>query len=152
MLVGYPDSSAVGVDDEDVVGDVINGLGVLARHADMTGAVGDLCVGSQILTNYEMSLARLGLPGRRVIRETRPVWTDTPIGKRTAPIEAVVVPGPSLVALTRNVTSDLFSPFGLPQPLQITVDNKLDRRFFADQGRQAAHWAKQAGVRIVDSD
>lgn len=152
MLFGYPHSGSK-VYDEDVVGDVINGVGVLARHAEKTGAVGDLCVGSQILTNYEISLAHLGLPNRGIIMGTRSVFTDTPVGKRTTPIDAAALSGPSLVALTRNVTSDLFSPFGLPQPYQMTMDSQLVLQFFSDQGReQAEHWATQAAVQILRSD
>lgn len=139
--------------DEELVGDVINGLGVLARHANKAGAVGDLCIGSQILTNPGLSLGHANPLGRvMAMRRARPVAGDTPIGKRTTPIDGAADPGPSLVALTRNVTSDLFSPFGIPQTYHITANNQLVLSLFRERGTQVRDWAVKAGVQICQSN
>lgn len=132
--------------DEEVVGDVINGLGVLARHASKAGAAGDLCIGSQILTNSGLSLGHFSRGKPRPMRDSRSVGGDTPIGKRTTPIDGAAVPGPALVALTRNVTGDLFSPFGIPQTHHITADNRLVLSRFYERKEQVQKWAHEAGV------
>ena len=116
------------------------------------GAAGDLIIGSQILTDHRLSLGRvnrLGVPTE--MRGARPVEGDTAIGKRTTPIEGAAVPGPSLVALARNVTSDLFSPFGIPQAYHFTGQNQLVLPPFRERINQVKDWAEEAGVPVADS-
>lgn len=145
--------------DEHVVVDVIHGLGVLSNHAIRTGATGDLSIGSQLCSDRPVALFQYrshhycGQLGN-----TRAVDRRTPLGMRSTPIEGPALPSPDLVALTRSVVTDLFSSFGLAQPIQITARNQLVLRgFYRDQSgpidihRNIEKWATSAGIESINS-
>ena len=159
VIFGYPESPQVhDVDktwsalfDEQVFGDVVNGLEVLSRHASTTGAVGDVTIGSQVFSEWPIVLAQLrdyySGPSRI---GGRAVSVATPIAMRSATIAAAEVPSPSLLATARLIATDLFSAFGLAQPKQVTVDNQLVLGGFHEKLHPALKaWANNAGVEVI---
>lgn len=153
----YDASKFATVVDEEVVASVINCIGVLAHHAIAVGAIGDLMVGSQIFANRPIllcqipsSMPRPGSQHPGQLYKTRAVDHASPVGMRSTPLESVAIPSPDVMALTRNVTSDLFSPFGQPQPLQISVDNQLILKHFQRNTHTSiTRWADKSGVEVI---
>ena len=145
--------------DEHVVVDVIHGLAVLSNHAIRTGATGDLSIGSQLCADRPVALFQYQSHyGHGQLGNTRSVDQATPLAMRSTPIEAPARPSPDLIALTRTLVTDLFSSFGLEQPLQITASNQLVLRGFyrhqfgpVDIHQHIQEWATAAGIESINS-
>lgn len=159
VIFGYPESLQVhnvdktwsAVFDEQVFGDLVNGLELLSRHASATGAVGDVTIGAQVFSERPIVLAQLR---RRHIGPSRiagrTVRDATPIAMRSTTIAAAAAPSPSLLASARLIATDLFSAFGLAQPEQVTVDNQLVLKGFRERLHPALKaWANNAGVEVT---
>ena len=159
LLVGYPYMSQMSgggsptrIFDEEIVVNVINGLGVLTRHASSAGAIGDVSIGAQFFAPGRIALHQYRHFPHGLIRGTRRVDQETPIAMRSAPLEPVSTPGSAVLSLARNIVSDLFSPFGLAQPLQITPEGALDIRHFDRKYHSVIRtWAMQAGIEVNDN-
>lgn len=159
VIFGYPESVKVydvaptwsALFDEQVFGDVVNGLEVLAQHAGAAGAVGDVTIGAQVFSERPIVLAQLRHHRIGPSRITgRTVSDAAPIAMRSTTIAAAATPSPSLLATARLIATDLFSAFGLAQPEQVTVDNQLVLEGFREKlhpGLKA--WATNAGVEVT---
>ena len=159
VIFGYPESVKVydvaptwsALFDEQVFGDVANGLEVLAQHAGAAGAVGDVTIGAQVFSERPIVLAQLRHHRIGPSRITgRTVSDATPIAMRSTTIAAAATPSPSLLATARLIATDLFSAFGLAQPEQVTVDNQLVLEGFREKLHPALKaWATNAGVEVT---
>ena len=157
LLVGYPyacqksnDGPLTTILDEEIVVNVINGLGVLIRHASSVGAIGDVTIGAQFFAPCRIALHHPRNSQQPRIRGTRSVNQETPIALRSAPLEPVSTPGNAVLSLARNIVSDLFSPFGLAQPFQITPEGALDIRHFDRRYHSVIRtWATQTGIEVI---
>ena len=159
VIFGYPESTEVDdVDttwsvlfDEQVFGDVVNGLEVLSQHASATGAVGDLTIGAQVFSECPIVLSQdrhLHIGPSRI--GGRIVSDATPIAMRSTTIAGAAALSPSLLGTARMLATDLFSAFGLAQPKQVTVQNQLALEGFREKQHQALKaWATNAGVEVV---
>jgi hypothetical protein len=140
----------VAIYDEHLVGDVINGLAVLASHAARTGASGAANLTAQLgWSDKPLVLAehRSQFPGP--IAGLRSVPT-TGVSRRSVDLD-VVLDGRSRLGAVRLVAGDLLSSFGLPEPQQITAElqlvrNRTDRRWW----QWMEEWAGANGVEIID--
>ena len=159
VVFGYPtrlrieglDAETNATFDDKVFGDVINGLEILARHAGETGAVGELTIGAQLFSKRPIAVCQdrlRNIDPSRVSSKT--VRGGTPIAIRTTTIESVAVQGLARVALTRLISTDLFSSFGVAQPEQVTVKDQLVLEGFHEKSHQHLKtWAAEAGVEVV---
>ena len=159
LLIGYPYMSDMSngarytkIHDEEIVVNVVNGLGVLARHSIAVGVIGDITIGAQVFAPCPIVLCQYGQFRHGMIRGSRRVDEETPIAMRSAPLEPVSTPGSAVLSLARNIVSDLFSPFGLAQPLQITPEGALDISHFDRKYHSVIRtWAMQAGIQVNDN-
>ncbi len=137
--------------DEFLLADVINLAGVLARHAQYTGAVGDLTVACRLVSRQPMVLGYYRGFMASQLGQTREI-ESTATSIHTAPIEGLVEPGPARLALARLLVGDLSSAFGHPEPLQVDRDGALViDQFYRDHQARVAAWAESAGVPTVAS-
>jgi hypothetical protein len=139
--------------DEFVVGDLINGVGVLAQHAQRCGATGDVQASVQLLMGDKakvLSKIRDMLPG--VLPGTRPAEGDIGPASRTLSLEGSAAPGADRLAGVRMLAGDLFSAFGLAAPLQISQESKLVQSAFHPREilPGVKLWAEQSNVELVD--
>ncbi len=138
--------------DEHLLGDIVNGLRVLATHSVRSGSSGNGQVRAELLsTSLPMVLAqyRSRFPGE--LDGTKRVAGTTGVTSRTIPLAASSVPSPELLGGARMLTADLGSAFGQPEPQQVTMDLQLRRaRFQRDWQGWFESWAEHAGVEIAE--
>jgi len=138
--------------DEFVVADLINGLGVLAEHARRTGSSGEVEVAAQIIRPSEpltLNQYRGWMPGmlpgsRGLVQDVEPV-------RRTFTIDGSADAGPEQVGNVRLLAGDMFSAFGVAEPLQINDRFQLIEAGFhaADTWPGAKNWAERNGVGLA---
>ena len=140
----------VAVYDEHLVGDVINGLAVLAHHASRTGGSGAVNLTARLgWSDKPLVLAehRSQFPGP--VDGLRSV-PRTGISRRSADLD-VVLDGRARLGVVRLVAGDLLSSFGWPEPQQITAELQLVRyRTHRQWWQWAENWAGANGVAMID--
>jgi hypothetical protein len=66
-----------------------------------------------------------------------------------APLDALAIDGPDLIAAAYLPASDLFQAFGLPEVLQLTRDGQIRGQHWSKSWiPQVREWAMQAGVTL----
>ena len=139
--------------DEFVVGDLINGLGVLAQHSLRAGAVGDIQVAAEVLGGTKtLVLGECRSPLQGVLPGTRPIGGGTGVSRHTLSLEGSAGLGSDRLSSVRAIVADLFSAFGVAEPLQITSDNKIVRgAFHRDFQPRIGAWLEKADVEVSDT-
>ncbi len=144
-----PPADAVVVYDEFMIADLVNAIGVLARHAQRAGAVGHLSFAAQIVSSQPAVLGhpRGYRPGRydSGVRVTATGWSEHDV-----PLDDVAAAGVERLALARLLALDLFSAFGMAEVAQIAEGPALSWQHFGSEAkRPVEQWARTAGVPIV---
>jgi hypothetical protein len=147
-----PEASAA-VYDEHLVGAIVNGLAVTARHADQSGASGGLNISAELFGPAQASMYLTqyrNWRGGEPLDGTESVGRATPVAVHSAPLDLLLAPGPEVVSLARLLLADLMSAFGLAEPLQIAEDLTLNRQMFHREWQSRLEaWCKAAGVEIT---
>lgn len=137
--------------DEHLLGDVVNGLGVLATHAARSGAAGDAQVSAQLISRIRpMVLAeyRSNFPGQ--LRDTRSVAQSTGVTRRTVLLADSTTRGVDLLGAAQMLVADLGSAFGQAEPQQVSTDLQLVlNRFQREWQARLRRWAEAGDVQIV---
>jgi hypothetical protein len=137
--------------DEHLIGDIINSLGVLAKHAALTGAVGYLSITAEVVSEKPMLIGQYRGNWTGQFEGTRAVLSSTGRSEHVGSIDDLVQPGPGRVALARLLALDLLSAFGMADVQQITENGEFAiDRFIADRHQKVKNWADGAGVPTVD--
>lgn len=152
--VNARDDGSLPVYDEHVFGDLMNGLRLLALHAAQSGSLGALNIKASIVAPGTSDLVlfeyRSDNPFRDPIRGTTALAQPAPASLRSFTIDSMVDDPESLIAAARLIASDLFSAFGLVEPLQVDTDGHLRRAGFQQAWHgQLAAWAAEHGVDLV---
>jgi hypothetical protein len=148
---GIP-KGAIGIFDEYVVGDLVNGIGVLASHASRCGASGIVQLAAQLIGAGSMVLAQFRSNPSGPIGDTRSVLRSTGHSRHSVPLDATASPSPDRIAAARLLALDLFSAFALPEPQQITSELQLVRRGFnAEWQPRMEQRAAEAQVEVIEN-
>lgn len=148
---GIPNGT-IGIFDEYVVGDLVNGIGVLASHASRCGASGIVHLAAQLSGAGDMVLAESRSNDPGILEDTRLVVRSTGRSRRSVPLDATASPSSDRIAATRLLALDLFSAFGLPEPQQITNELRLVRRKFQSAWQpRMEEWASKAQVEVIEN-
>lgn len=142
--------------DEDIVGCLVNGIWSLSQWAiDWAGTAGDATLLVELYPpeQYPMTLwqYRGTIPDR--LHGARDVSADTGLVTMTISLDAIRSTAADLLLVTRQVTRDLESAFGVLGPPQITQDGELRwRYFFRDKHDPLRRWAEARGVQVLEDD
>lgn len=150
VVLGGDAEDSVRIYDEHVWGDLVNGLGVLARHAIRAGTAGDAQVSAAVVCPGRMALAQYRAQFAGVLRDTFPIDNTTGVSRHTISLDACVAPGPELVGAARLLGSDLSSAFGVPEPQQADGLALILDRFHRDHSDRVKRWADEAGVELLE--
>jgi hypothetical protein len=150
--LGTEEAKGYLIDDEVTIAIAAAAIRYLAQHARNRAAAGGLATirmtiypvtveAPVTLTQSRMfgldNLGRYDLPNR-------------PVADTVANIDAVAIDGPGLVGTTHRLVSDLFQEFGVPEPLQLTVDGALRLPYWHREAQgHIEGWAKANGVEII---
>jgi len=150
-MIGARDD-VVPIYDEHLLGDIVNGIRILATHSVRSGSSGNGQVRAELVSSsLPMVLAqyRSRFPGE--LDGTKRVAETTGSTSRTIPLAASSVQSSDLLGAARMMVTDLGSAFGQPEPQQVTADLQLRRsRFQRDWQPQLERWAEHAGVAITE--
>jgi hypothetical protein len=139
--------------DEHLVGDLINAIGILARHALKTTATGAVTVQAELLSSKPMLVGqyrRSIMPGQ--LSGSRQVDGSTGLSRHTSLLDDLAVGGVARVALARLLALDLLSAFGLAQVQQITDDGAFALDRFQQPWQQSVRdWAASYDVPVIAS-
>lgn len=135
--------------DELLVGDLINGLGILAEHARRSSSSGDVEVAAQLLCPEEplsLNQFRSNMPGQ--LPGSRRLLGNVDPARRTFTMDGSADAGSERIANVRLLAGDLFSAFGIAEPSQINESNQLVQAGFqqAEIWPRAKAWADRHEV------
>jgi hypothetical protein len=137
--------------DEMLIGDVINCLLILGQHAvDRCFTGGDAIALAEFWSATGLSIILTGL-GRddRVeqLEGSIDVEVSTERSNHTVSLENVASAGPGLLLVARLILCDLMSPFGVPEPRQLSEDGRINLRSITPNFKSAMQgWAYTYGV------
>jgi hypothetical protein len=141
------------IEDERLLGDVIDSLLLLGAHAverALTG--GDAVVLTELLGSGTIPMVLTGydvLPRPDQLEGSVRLVGSTPVSQRMMSLEDISMPGPALIRAARPIVADLFSCFGIPEPAQASDGGVLHlRRFSRGAGQQVRDWADSHGVAV----
>ncbi|HVX23321.1 MAG TPA: ATP-binding protein [Acidimicrobiales bacterium] len=137
--------------DEFLIGDLINGLGLLTQHCLRAGGNGN----AQVAATVEVPSGGLVVGQPRwsiqgMLEGTR-VAEGVGISRHTISADACAQPGRDRLAAVRLLAGDLLSAFGQPEPLQITDELQLVKQQFLQEWRdRVGAWGVRAGVECLE--
>ena len=138
------------LNDEQAVNAILSGLSFLASQArDRASAGGNALVRVTIHPTTQDPVY-LGT-GRRSRFPTRSQQLKVPVvpAESAAPLDALVTPGPGLIATGYLLATELFQEFGLPECGQLTRDGQLRIQYWSQPLQQPIQqWATSAGITV----
>jgi hypothetical protein len=140
------------IDDEVTITTAAAAIRYLAQHARNRAAAGGLAT-------IRMTIYPVTTEAPVILTQSRTFDLDNlgrydltrrPMADTVANIDAVAIDGPGLVEATYRLVSDLFQEFGVPEPLQLTLDGALRLPYWQmDAQGHIEAWAKANGVEII---